>query len=326
MSAPRARFKMGDKLILEAPAHTGLPMGASCMVASLLAWDGDSHKYSVTLMGGGRHGSDVRFIKSVSEGWLRGETRIATARSCAPLVFADFVQLAPRLLVPIFQRRYLWDDADWKRLWHDIVFPRGLGAHAIGRVVIARQRRAVLLVDGQQRCTTMMLLLAALRDLATEMVAPDAAAPLASAVDAVLLSTTPGGFSRRSRLVHAVAGDSATPASARPAPTPSDVSGLALGQASIGLEGVEGADRVRLIPSREDRLPFCSAMLGTKFDRERSAAARKIGACRARARPLHPPHARARIAGGAPCSCAATGIMALPSDACDWGAERVSGS
>ena len=51
---------------------------------------------------------------------------------------------------------------------------------------LARDRRAVLVVDGQQRCTTMMLLLAAVRD---EARAADAARaePLVAAVDAILL-------------------------------------------------------------------------------------------------------------------------------------------
>ena len=74
---------------------------------------------------------------------------------------------AARLLVPLFQRRYCWVAEHWARLWRDVALgtASALAPHAIGRVTIARDRKAVLVVDGQQRCTTMMLLLAAVRDV-----------------------------------------------------------------------------------------------------------------------------------------------------------------
>ena len=220
------------------------------MVAAVLAFDGVGHRYAVTLMGGGKHGSDVRFIPEVNEGWLRNESRIATAKACAPLIFGDFALLARQLLVPVFQRRYCWSSVQWKQLWKDIASPRGMLPHAIGRVVIARERRAIVLVDGQQRCTTMMLLLCAIRDVARETNS-DAAAGLISAIDAVLMCEPPKA---KKRLQHAAADSGGK------------VTDLALKQAGIGLERLPGADRVRLVPSMQDRRPFCSLVLGVPLD------------------------------------------------------------
>ena len=179
---PKPAYKPGDVLVVAAPASSGLPLNARAIVASVNKYDGVQHKYDVTLTGGGARGSDVQFVKGVSQGWLRSEGRIATAKSCNVLPFGTFARTAPRLLVPLFQRRYCWSEREWRQLWLDIVSPRYFvstsNPHAIGRVVIARQldrspgaihRESIVLVDGQQRCTTLMLLLCALRDVAASL-------------------------------------------------------------------------------------------------------------------------------------------------------------
>ena len=148
-------YFVGQKVVLAAPAHSGLPNGANAIIAAILPRKGTHFSYAVTLVGGGKSGSDVQFVKSVSEGWLRVESRIATAKSCAPMPFGAFSRLAPKIIVPLFQRRYCWSEVHWRKLWGDIVSPRQLvsasNPHAIGRVVIAREPRALVLVDGQQR-------------------------------------------------------------------------------------------------------------------------------------------------------------------------------
>ena len=263
MSEPKPAYKPGDVLVVAAPASSGLPLNARAIVASVNKYDGVQHKYDVTLTGGGARGSDVNYVKGVAEGWLRSEGRIATAKSCNVLPFGTFARTAPRLLVPLFQRRYCWVAEHWARLWRDVALgtASALAPHAIGRVTIARDRKAVLVVDGQQRCTTMMLLLAAVRD---EARAADAAAaePLGAAVDAILLHRP------KLRDNGAAAGAAAEGPAA-----------LALEQASVGLESLEHASQVRLVPSREDRLPFCALVLGAPFDREAGASARRLCAC-----------------------------------------------
>ena len=93
------------------------------------------------------------------EDWLRDENRIATAKECVMRPWGQWVRSAPRLLVPIFQRRYCWDAKQQDKLWHDVVSPRGFGMHGMGRVVVQRsQARPAdsIVVDGQQRCTTLI--------------------------------------------------------------------------------------------------------------------------------------------------------------------------
>ena len=150
----KPQFKVGDKLVLAAPAHSGLPNRATAIVAAVHTRDASGWCYAVTLTGGGASGSDVKFVKSVPEGWLRFEGRIATAKACAPMAVGAFLRLAPKIVVPLFQRRYCWGEAQWRQLWSDVVSPRvavsASSPHSIGRVVIAREPRA--LVNVVARC------------------------------------------------------------------------------------------------------------------------------------------------------------------------------
>jgi len=84
--------------------------------------------------------------------------------------------------VPLYQRPYTWGEDNWRQLWADLldqyyVLKRGSqyshqSAHFFGSFVLApfnisaRSAPTFLIVDGQQRLTTVFLLLAALRDTA----------------------------------------------------------------------------------------------------------------------------------------------------------------
>lgn len=83
-------------------------------------------------------------------------------------------------LVPNFQRRYSWRRAEWQQLWDDLVREcrrphdadaQALDGHFLGSVVLhpapggASVLMKHLVVDGQQRLTTVLILLAALRDV-----------------------------------------------------------------------------------------------------------------------------------------------------------------
>ena len=143
---PKQQYSMGSKLCIAAPAHSGLPNGATAMVACAsydheLGW-----LYHVTLTGGGAHGTGVKFVKNVREMWLRDEGRIATAKACAPMPWGRLAQSAPRLLVPLFQRRYCWGEKEWLQLWRDVWSPpNALAPHSIGRVVVCRDREALVM-------------------------------------------------------------------------------------------------------------------------------------------------------------------------------------
>ncbi|AEN89206.1 hypothetical protein BMWSH_2324 [Priestia megaterium WSH-002] len=80
-------------------------------------------------------------------------------------------------LVPMFQRTYSWTLNEWKQLWQDIMdieqFDESKG-HFIGSIVsmplpsAPHEVQRYLLIDGQQRLTTLVIILTAIRDLAKE--------------------------------------------------------------------------------------------------------------------------------------------------------------
>lgn len=82
-----------------------------------------------------------------------------------------------RYLVPLFQRPYVWDEEhQWEPLWEDILAllqhqesgdPDGLWAHFLGAIVIEQEATnpgevpRYTVIDGQQRLTTLQVLLSA---------------------------------------------------------------------------------------------------------------------------------------------------------------------
>lgn len=77
-----------------------------------------------------------------------------------------------RFVVPIYQRVYSWDEAECEQLWQDIVRAGAretLNSHFTGSIVYIERdqgsntsREPDLIIDGQQRVTTVTILLAAL--------------------------------------------------------------------------------------------------------------------------------------------------------------------
>lgn len=91
----------------------------------------------------------------------------------------DLFSAPQRYVIPIYQRRYVWNrDKQWAPLWNDIraraervhAQERGVQPHFLGAVVVSRretfghQVTAYDVIDGQQRLTTFQLFLAAFRD------------------------------------------------------------------------------------------------------------------------------------------------------------------
>lgn len=81
-----------------------------------------------------------------------------------------------QFLIPVYQRYYSWDIEQCCRLWNDIVDmqKRNKAGHFVGSIVnIAEQAmptgvQKYMIIDGQQRMTTLTLLLLALRDYAIQ--------------------------------------------------------------------------------------------------------------------------------------------------------------
>ena len=76
--------------------------------------------------------------------------------------------------VPRFQRDYSWGEEEWSDLWHDMldtIRPEGESAHYMGYLVLqSTDDKRFDIIDGQQRLTTLCLLvLAGLRQLQKQM-------------------------------------------------------------------------------------------------------------------------------------------------------------
>src|SRR5579864_8888010 len=84
----------------------------------------------------------------------------------------EFLKKSPQFVIPIYQRTYSWTEKECRQLWDDIVRTGGndaVSAHFVGSIVYIEQglsqvtiQSPHLVIDGQQRLTTVTLLLAAL--------------------------------------------------------------------------------------------------------------------------------------------------------------------
>lgn len=84
----------------------------------------------------------------------------------------DFLKKSPQFVIPIYQRTYSWTDKECRQLWDDIVrtgSDDSISVHFVGSIVYIDKADAnvtswepLLVIDGQQRLTTVSLLLAAL--------------------------------------------------------------------------------------------------------------------------------------------------------------------
>jgi len=82
-------------------------------------------------------------------------------------------------IIPVFQRRYSWEEKHWEAFWDDIstLLDSELGEeeHFIGAFVVMSRghrpgsRPQYLVIDGQQRLITLSILLAAIRDRASDV-------------------------------------------------------------------------------------------------------------------------------------------------------------
>lgn len=86
-----------------------------------------------------------------------------------------FLKSADQLVVPLYQRRYSWTEDEWRQLWADILRvadDRDGPDHFIGSlvqiggIVLSAGHNPLQVIDGQQRLTTVSLLLLALDRIA----------------------------------------------------------------------------------------------------------------------------------------------------------------
>ena len=84
----------------------------------------------------------------------------------------SFLQKSPQFIIPIYQRTYSWTEKQSRQLWDDIVragSSDAIAVHFIGSIVYVEQglsqvthQAPLLVIDGQQRLTTVSLLIEAL--------------------------------------------------------------------------------------------------------------------------------------------------------------------
>ena len=84
----------------------------------------------------------------------------------------DFLKKSPQFVIPIYQRTYSWTESECRQLWDDILRAGGddrVNAHFIGSIVYIEKglyqvssQSPLLVIDGQQRLTTVSLILEAL--------------------------------------------------------------------------------------------------------------------------------------------------------------------
>ncbi len=84
----------------------------------------------------------------------------------------DFLKKSPQFVIPIYQRTYSWTEKECRQLWDDVMrcgSSDRIAVHFVGSIVYIESglsqvthQAPLLVIDGQQRLTTVSLLLAAL--------------------------------------------------------------------------------------------------------------------------------------------------------------------
>lgn len=89
----------------------------------------------------------------------------------------NLLQGQQHFMIPLFQRPYSWEKKNYESLWNDVmeVYEGDIEErHFLGSIVTKSQNATpegvspFLVIDGQQRLTTLMILLSALRDSAID--------------------------------------------------------------------------------------------------------------------------------------------------------------
>ncbi len=113
-------------------------------------------------------------------------------------LFTEIIDCRKQFVIPVFQRDFRWTQPQFQQLWRDVGRASGekIDAHFIGSIVYIEAELAGaafarwLLIDGQQRMTTLTLLMIALRDhIRDEKWSGDEDSPTIEKIDAYYLKT-----------------------------------------------------------------------------------------------------------------------------------------
>ena len=133
--------------------------------------------------------------KSPTSPWMsqRASTGPPTLYTChtmqgTALPLTEFITGIRQFVIPVFQRAYSWTEEHCAQLWHDVLDASRSGStHFFGTAVVIPTSDGTrhLVVDGQQRLATVLLLLVALRNRIGDVRGPDC--PSAASIDADFL-------------------------------------------------------------------------------------------------------------------------------------------
>jgi len=86
--------------------------------------------------------------------------------------FGKIIKSDSRFVIPMYQRDYSWEEAHWEDLWNDIEANRMVESkHYMGSVVlIPRDKKSFEVIDGQQRLTTLSLVILSAIGIVNDMI------------------------------------------------------------------------------------------------------------------------------------------------------------
>ena len=121
--------------------------------------------------------------------------------------FSQIINGNNQFIIPVFQRDYSWTTVECHQLWNDIIAAShgSVGGHFLGSFVYVESSTSAgfsawLLIDGQQRLTSLTLLLTALRDHLSE-IQWDGDDPTPVKIDAYFLKNEHEAGDKRYKLV-----------------------------------------------------------------------------------------------------------------------------
>ena len=116
--------------------------------------------------------ADILALEQETDGTVGGNHWGKCPMKATEVKFLDFLKKSPQFVIPIYQRTYSWTESECRQLWDDILRTgrdEDIAAHFVGSIVYIEEglyqvssQSVLLVIDGQQRLTTVMLILEAL--------------------------------------------------------------------------------------------------------------------------------------------------------------------
>jgi uncharacterized protein with ParB-like and HNH nuclease domain len=117
------------------------------------------------------HNENMGFVASIAQAL---QTQEGESMEANPVRIVQYFDGEKQSIIPLFQRPYTWDKRNWESLWLDILSyyeeSDSGSSHFMGAVVSIPAKTVPvgvtkhLIIDGQQRLTTIAILLCSLRD------------------------------------------------------------------------------------------------------------------------------------------------------------------